>query len=511
MNGKLHLFCLLVNIQKCIGNLRHQPVAVCLPEILGFILLLLQAGEHIKTKTFDKPCNKQYCYGTFLCSFSKLSVNIFKFAYKLKMSNSTLLTNPVAGKCLFCSMELGAQQGVKLQECLHLFCRGCLQFAIQMQKESIEIPCPVWHFLNCGGFLTDYEVKQLVRPEIYQEYVDRSLAAARKIMKNVFSCKTEGCAGWCEFEPGRRTFLCPICNQINCMDCKIIHTYGVTCAQFRKSQGNNHQNKQSYRELVEKEKKTGWGQLMEMVQATGDSGYHEKLDLLLNNKEFECSICFGDIEPGDGVILHECLHMFCRNCLIRLVEHNEQAEVKCPFVDENESCWCFLQPREIKALVPQHILEKHLQRSVKLGESGSENSFHCKTPDCPGWCVYDKGVTRFRCPRCRRLNCIPCKVIHEGISCHDFINRGQQNYNDRLSEQAVNDMVRRGEYMRCPRCRIPLQKIVGCDWLMCTACRTEICWATRGPRWGPGGKGDLSGGCGCGPGRPCHPACTGCH
>ncbi|CAF5002391.1 unnamed protein product, partial [Rotaria socialis] len=25
----------------------------------------------------------------------------------------------------------------------------------------------------------------------------------------------------------------------------------------------------------------------------------------------------------------------------------------------------------------------------------------------------------------------------------------------------------------------------------------EICWPTRGPRWGPGGRGDTSGGCRC--------------
>lgn len=39
--------------------------------------------------------------------------------------------------------------------------------------------------------------------------------------------------------------------------------------------------------------------------------------------------------------------------------------------------------------------------------------------------------------------------------------------------------------MRCPQCEIILLKKDGCDWMKCTMCRTEICWATRGPRWGP--------------------------
>ena len=25
----------------------------------------------------------------------------------------------------------------------------------------------------------------------------------------------------------------------------------------------------------------------------------------------------------------------------------------------------------------------------------------------------------------------------------------------------------------------------GCDWVRCSVCRTEICWVTKQPRWGP--------------------------
>lgn len=39
--------------------------------------------------------------------------------------------------------------------------------------------------------------------------------------------------------------------------------------------------------------------------------------------------------------------------------------------------------------------------------------------------------------------------------------------------------------MHCPQCGIIVQKRDGCDWLRCTVCHTEICWVTRGPRWGP--------------------------
>lgn len=46
-------------------------------------------------------------------------------------------------------------------------------------------------------------------------------------------------------------------------------------------------------------------------------------------------------------------------------------------------------------------------------------------------------------------------------------------------------LVNSGEAMHCPQCGIIVQKKEGCDWLRCTVCHTEICWVTRGPRWGP--------------------------
>jgi len=39
--------------------------------------------------------------------------------------------------------------------------------------------------------------------------------------------------------------------------------------------------------------------------------------------------------------------------------------------------------------------------------------------------------------------------------------------------------------MPCPGCSTVLSKQQGCDWIKCAVCFMEICWATKGPRWGP--------------------------
>ena len=49
----------------------------------------------------------------------------------------------------------------------------------------------------------------------------------------------------------------------------------------------------------------------------------------------------------------------------------------------------------------------------------------------------------------------------------------------------LQEMLNKGDAMNCPQCKVILQKKSGCDWMRCSMCKTEICWATKGPRWGP--------------------------
>ncbi|KAM4606363.1 ranBP-type and C3HC4-type zinc finger-containing protein 1 [Polymixia lowei] len=239
-------------------------------------------------------------------------------------------------------------------------------------------------------------------------------------------------------------------------------------------------------------------------------------DLVPNPEAVDCRICYLDLQPGEGVLLRECLHCFCRECLRSVIMLCEDPEVACPFRDDTYACACTLQEREIRALVTGEEYERWLQRGLSVAESRCEGSYHCATADCPGWCVYEDTVNIFHCPVCSKHNCLLCKAIHEGMNC--------KQYQDDLAARAINDsaarrtrdllktLVRSGEAMHCPQCGIIVQKKEGCDWLRCTVCHTEICWVTRGPRWGPGGPGDTSGGCRCNVNKQkCHPKCQNCH
>ncbi|XP_063071705.1 ranBP-type and C3HC4-type zinc finger-containing protein 1 isoform X2 [Engraulis encrasicolus] len=239
-------------------------------------------------------------------------------------------------------------------------------------------------------------------------------------------------------------------------------------------------------------------------------------NLINNMDELECPICFCTIEPGEGAMLRECLHGFCRDCLKGTIVNNMDAEVKCPYMNDDYSCDYKLQDREIVSLLSEDEYQKFLELRLSIAESRSENSYHCKTPDCPGWCIYEDDVNEFDCQLCNQTNCLLCKAIHKDMNC--------KQYQDDLRIRAANDVAAKqtadtlqalldsGEAMHCPKCQVVVQKKDGCDWICCLMCKTEICWVTRQARWGPAGSGDTSGGCRCRVNNQlCHPNCQNCH
>lgn len=232
-----------------------------------------------------------------------------------------------------------------------------------------------------------------------------------------------------------------------------------------------------------------------------------------NPEAFECPICFVPYEPYEGVILRDCFHCFCRECLGSSIKHADDVVVKCPYKDNDSSCESVIQDREIRTLLSAKDYGAYLERSLKKAESlAGKAAFHCKTPDCAGWCLVEAEVNWFECPVCQASNCLKCKALHDGMTCEDYQDRLTGNYENRRSERAVQNMMDAGQAMLCPSCKMVLTKIQGCDYIVCSVCKTGVCWATRGPRWGPLGVGDTSGGCRCKVnGMKCHPNCNNCH
>lgn len=154
---------------------------------------------------------------------------------------------------------------------------------------------------------------------------------------------------------------------------------------------------------------------VEMESSRNSEHYTELLSLdknsiVANVDSFECPICFLKYNAGDGIVLRECIHTFCRQCIIDTVKYSDEAEVKCPYMDKDYSCDCVIQEREIRSLLTKEAYDQHLAVSLSLAEHRTENAFHCKTPGCRGWCIYEDNVNQFKCPICKITNCLTCRV-----------------------------------------------------------------------------------------------------
>lgn len=62
-----------------------------------------------------------------------------------------------------------------------------------------------------------------------------------------------------------------------------------------------------------------------------------------------------------------------------------------------------------------------------------------------------------------------CKILAKSVNTNVF----QKN----MSNMAfIRKMKKKGEYQYCPKCRMAVEKIAGCDMMYCTQCHTNFCW-----------------------------------
>lgn len=133
-------------------------------------------------------------------------------------------------------------------------------------------------------------------------------------------------------------------------------------------------------------------------------------NLVENLDDFECPICFVTYEKGEGVMLRDCLHVFCKECLAATINMSESPEIKCPYMNDDYTCDCYVQDREIRASITKEDYENHLTKGLNLAEKVIKDSYHCLTADCKGWWVNEEEVNTITCPVCEITNCLNCNV-----------------------------------------------------------------------------------------------------
>lgn len=337
------------------------------------------------------------------------------------------------GGCTKCGNDTSAMVHL---DCQHRLCMGCFILTLRSNRTTVN-SCPI---PDCQSVISDIIIRSSLNPSDYIYYLEHIRDNLRNALK-AFKAKDDA---------NRLHHLETIDERIELEIPQIIEVVRARPLDF----------------LIDPTLPVN---LMEPAALPDTFSAHEAMTItkrrsswlvqsqnldnqpFWNNVErFECSICLTNCEVGDGVMLKNCLHSFCKECISDTIRHSTDPAVLCPGFNADEvPCELYIQDREIRALTPPEVYEQFLQRALKQGETNLDNVLHCKTPDCIGFVQTDADATAFVCQVCDAINCIKCKAIHELKTCEeyqfDLLNDVKNQKELQMTEQAVTELIAKGE------------------------------------------------------------------
>lgn len=93
----------------------------------------------------------------------------------------------------------------------------------------------------------------------------------------------------------------------------------------------------------------------------------------------------------------------------------------------------------------------------------------CPQPNCEGYMRGSESDPHVTCPICGYEMCFRC-----GSQWH-----GKETCEQHM-DAAYEEWAKGQEVQLCPRCKLRIEKINGCNHITCSVCRYEWCWLCRG-------------------------------
>jgi hypothetical protein len=179
----------------------------------------------------------------------------------------------------------------------------------------------------------------------------------------------------------------------------------------------------------------------------------------------DCSICWTTAE--DPLML-ECGHVYCQQCFNHLCAYTTgNAGVECQ--GDGRCCERVVTLKELEYHLSWTAFEQLLEASVRsyIGRRPKELRY-CPSPDC-GY-VYRVGQGHQTCAKCLERLCTDCQDKHETMTCAEFKDLKSGGY-------AAFDRFKRAMNIKdCPECGTPIEKVEGCNNMLCEACDVSFCW-----------------------------------
>ncbi|XP_052195385.1 ATP-dependent RNA helicase DEAH11, chloroplastic-like [Diospyros lotus] len=192
----------------------------------------------------------------------------------------------------------------------------------------------------------------------------------------------------------------------------------------------------------------------------------------VDNKD-ACPICLCEVE--DGYKLEDCMHVFCRLCLVEQCESAIKSQDSFPMRCMHEGCGALILLTDLRSLLSAEKLEELFRASLGAFVALSKGSFRfCPSPDCPSvYRVAEPGTfgKPFVCGACFVETCNRCHMeYHPFLSCEKYREFKED------PDSSLRDWCKGKEHVKnCPVCGSTIEKTDGCNHIECR-CGKHICW-----------------------------------
>ncbi|KAJ8070578.1 hypothetical protein OCU04_000951 [Sclerotinia nivalis] len=213
-----------------------------------------------------------------------------------------------------------------------------------------------------------------------------------------------------------------------------------------------------------------------LLLSGGPENYHKAMEILncksavASNvvKADDCIVCWC---PAETPVRTHCGHLYCLQCFENLCSStttgNKEVSINCA-ADE---CDVTLSLEEIQQYLTSNTFEELLEASFNSYIRHHPEDFHyCPTADCGQIYRVTHPIRSRSCAECLTETCISCHESHTGQTCAEYKyqeSNGKEEFEKFKSEQGCKD---------CPRCKTTMEKIEGCDHIICSGCGVHICW-----------------------------------
>ena len=233
-----------------------------------------------------------------------------------------------------------------------------------------------------------------------------------------------------------------------------------------------------------------------------------------------CEICFDERDGSEFHYVDECRHFFCNDCLKAHCELHVEGGTVLNLLCPSHDCKTMIPPEIIQHVLDPDKLERweRLLLSKTLDVMG--DVVYC--PRCNVAVVTDEDETSRlgHCANCFFAFCTEClEPWHARQPCFEEetdseeeegdknkktgskktkekmkgggakltaaelslrrrqkLEREKQRRKEMTNVSFIRMMRQQGKYQFCPKCRMAVERISGCDMMHCSQCRASFCW-----------------------------------